>query len=249
MAFCPNCGAQAAAGSRFCTYCGTAISSVPAAVSAAAPYAYGSVYTGTGYGVMLVSLDRCSRQAASDLLSDTCGYTDAEAMNLLGYIPTFVAQGLTQDQAVCLAQTLTEYGMQAAIYDRNGNCTMDSGMDSVFDSNGSLIGKVVETLGLIGIVNRISRAIRRLVLPKPPQVYKPPRPVVPPRPRRQVIHHPAPVQRPARSAGFHGPLDNGFHRDPRTGYQGPFMSGFGGNGGYGRPGGHGGRGGRGGNKR
>ncbi len=253
MAYCPNCGSQVVAGARFCSYCGSQVASSYEAYSHATQQPSTPVYTGTGYGVMLVSLDRCRHQTAADLLSDVCGYTDAEAMNLLAYIPTFVAQSLSKDQAVYLAQTLTEYGMQAAIYDRNGNCTLNSDVGSVFDAAGSLIAKVAGLFGLIGIGNRITRAIRRFTLPQPPRVYTHPRPVPPPPPRRQVIHHPAPgIPRPAlRPAGFHGPFNNGARREPTLPSHMPTNrpnGGHGGHGGHGPMGGPGGHGGFGGPK-
>ncbi len=230
MASCPNCGAQVSMDSRFCSYCGTEVHPEAGTI---AP----SVYTGEGYGVMLLDLGNCGQVHAENLLSDTCGYTGAEAMVLLSRLPTFIAQNLLRDQAVYLAQALTEYGMHVAVYDKNGNRSLSSDLSSVFDSTGSLLTRVAGVLGLIGLRNRITHAVRRLTLPQPPIVYRMPTVRPAPPPRRHAVHavpDPASVpslrdmpgpgsqNRPARvlhRAGRHGA--GGMGRGGKMGGRGP----------------------------
>lgn len=247
MAFCSKCGVLLAEGANFCSNCGAAVQTAqpvytqPVTVtqptynytqSAVQPaYTYTQPaysYTGTGHAVMLVDNGSCSRLTAADLISDTCGYTDAEAMQLIANAPTLIAQSLSRDQAAYLAQALTEYGMQVAIYDRYGNQTFTTGLDSVFDQAGSFLTKVAASLGLIGIANRITGAVRKLTLSHKPPVYRLNRPVIQRPPvRRQRVHpipskpqqppmpqqiHHAPIQ------GQHPPIQN--QRPPMQGQPG-----------------------------
>ena len=181
MMYCAYCSSPLPEGSRYCPSCGA-----PAPREAASPVPSAAlVYTGEGLAVMLLGPGSCPPSAVPGVLSDLCGYTEAEALVLAGCVPTLIARGLTETQAAYLAQCLTEYGMETAIYDRTGSLAFPSGVDTVFDRDGSLLGKVAGALGLIGIGNRITGAIRRLVLPERPAVYTLPR-QVPPRP---VRHH------------------------------------------------------------
>ena len=186
MAYCAYCGALLPNDARFCSSCGAAVTQ-ETTVASASPTVATTVYTGDGYAVMLVGTGSCSLSAAADLISDTCGYTDAEAMNLAANAPTLIARSLNQSQAAYLAQCLTEYGMEAAIYDRNSNQTFVSDVSSVFDNSGSFLTKVATALGLIGIGNRITGAIRKLTLPSQPPVYRMPKPAPKPPVRRHVI--------------------------------------------------------------
>ena len=186
MSYCAYCGALLSVDARFCSSCGAAVTQETSAASVN-PTIATTVYTGDGYAVMLVGTGSCSLSVAANLISDICGYTDAEAMNLATNAPTLIARSLNQSQAAYLAQCLTEYGMEAAIYDRNGNQTFVSDVSSVFDSSGSLLTKVAGALGLIGIGNRIAGAIRRITLPSRPPVYTLPKPVPKPPVRRHSI--------------------------------------------------------------
>lgn len=186
MAFCAFCGAQLTANARFCASCGAAVTQEPLSASVNSTIST-TVYTGDGYAVMLVDTGSCALSAAANLISDTCGYTDAEAVNIVSSAPTWIAQSLNKSQAAYLAQCLTEYGMEAAIYDRNGNQAFISDVSSVFDNSGSLLTKVASALGLIGIGNRITGAIRRLTLPSRPPVYALRQPAPRPPVRRHTI--------------------------------------------------------------
>ncbi len=181
---------------------------------------------------MLVDHGSCGALTAANLISDTCGYTDAEAMQLVANAPTLIAQSLNREQAVYLAQALTEYGMQVTIYDRYGNQTFTSGLESVFDSAGSFLTKVAASLGLIGIANRITGAIRKLTLPHKPPVYRLNRPIQQRPPvRRQRVHveanrpqrPPIQAQRPIMPGQDHHPVALGQHppMQGQPGHSGP----------------------------
>ena len=142
--------------------------------------------------------------------------------------PTLIAQSLSQSQAAYLAQCLTEYGMEAAIYDRNGNQTFVSDVSSVFDSSGSLLTKVASALGLIGIGNRIAGAIRRIALPSRPPVYTLPMPIPKPPVRRHSIERqiapslrmqrdpaPHPHQKPDNRKPHHQPVPQRHSREAK----------------------------------
>lgn len=200
MAYCAYCGALLPADARFCSSCGAAVTQETAAASVS-PTIAATVYTGDGYAVMLVGNGSCSLSTAVNLISDICGYTDAEALNLVSNAPTLIARSLSHSQAAYLAQCLTEYGIEAAIYDRNGHQTFLSDVSSVFDNNGSLLTKVAGALGLIGIGNRIAGAVRRITLPSRPPVYTLPKPMPRPPVRRHDLHHAQPPrpEKPLRS--------------------------------------------------
>ena len=192
MPFCTNCGSRLADGANFCQVCGARVA--VAAVTTA--QGIDAVYTGEGYAVMLVGSGQCSLIDAANLLSDTCGYTDAEAMALISNAPTLVAQNLTRQQAAYLAQTMTEYGLEAAVYDRSGNLTVTSDVDSVFDGSGSVLAGVAAILGLIDVGNRVAAAnVRRWTLRTRPVVYVPPRPPRRPPVRRQMFRTVRPAPR------------------------------------------------------
>ena len=219
MAYCASCGALLPTDACFCSSCGAAVTQETVAASVS-PAIATTVYTGEGYAVMLVGTGSCSLSTAADLISDTCGYTDAEAMNLAANAPTLIAQSLNQSQAAYLAQCLTEYGMEAAIYDRNGNQTFVSDVSSVFDNSGSFLTNVATALGLIGIGNRITGAIRKLTLPSQPPVYRMPKLAPKPPVRRHVIaRQTAPVPHMQRDPVPH-PHQKPERREPRD-PQGP----------------------------
>ena len=236
MSYCAYCGALLSVDARFCSSCGAAVTQETSAASVN-PTIATTVYTGDGYAVMLVGTGSCSLSVVANLISDICGYTDAEAMNLATNAPTLIARSLNQSQAAYLAQCLTEYGMEAAIYDRNGNQTFVSDVSSVFDSSGSLLTNVAGALGLIGIGNRIAGAIRRLTLPSRPPVYTLPKPMPKPPVRRHSIERriapslrmqrdpvPHPLQKPDNRKPHYQPLpqrhsQEAVHPEPRRARQ------------------------------
>lgn len=223
MSYCEYCGALLSVDARFCSSCGAAVTQETSAASVN-PTIATTVYTGDGYAVILVGTGSCSLSVAANLISDICGYTDAEAMNLATNAPTLIARSLNQSQAAYLAQCLTEYGMEAAIYDRNGNQTFVSDVSSVFDSSGSLLAKVAGILGMIGGGNRITGAIRRLIFPVRPTVYALQHTVPKPPVRRhdihriQAPHQSRPLQQNSLSTGYRPRPEPQEHR-PGTQHQ------------------------------
>ena len=97
MAYCLYCGALLPAGAGFCSSCRAAVTQETAAASAS-PMIATTVYTADGYAVMLVGTGSCSLSTAVNLISDTCGYTDDEAMSLVSNAPTLIAQRLNQNR-------------------------------------------------------------------------------------------------------------------------------------------------------
>ena len=94
-------------GARFCSACGGNVIQVSAVtqtivnpVTATLPST--ALYSGEGYGVMLVDCGICAVSTAADLISEACGYTDADAMRLASNAPTWIAQNLTENQAAYL---------------------------------------------------------------------------------------------------------------------------------------------------
>ncbi|MBR0367082.1 MAG: zinc ribbon domain-containing protein [Clostridia bacterium] len=199
--FCPNCGTQLAGGVNFCPNCGTRVNDIARTVAA--------TDVNQGNTLMLLSLGTCARTTAAALLQQLCGYAPDEALLIVDSMPIKVARGLTDAQARYLAQAFSEYGLEVAVYDRNGWREWESDNDSVWDNAGSLIATVASALGLMSLNNRISRdMMHRMDYPyrytgtRPP-VYRlnnrlravPVRRVAPVRP---PVHHAAPpIPRPA----------------------------------------------------
>ena len=251
MSHCPNCGAEVLAGARFCTYCGTQLTTA-APVAAARMTVPTAAYARADYSVMLLSTGSCASSIADDVLADLCGYGLTEAREIVRNVPITIAQALTEEQAACLSQALTEYGMEVSVFDGTGYRTVSTRYDTVYDNNGNLLTAVAGVLGLIGAANRLSRAmIRRHDYPfagRPP-VFAAPR-----APRRSVAHHhirqPEPMMgRPAPHAPMPAPQQH--HAAPSMGRpnSGSAPRPMGGsNRPAGGPGGHGGPGGPGGHK-
>ena len=217
-----------------------------------------------GLNVMLLSIGSCTPAAAANLLQDACGYTLAQAQQIIACTPIAVAQNLTEIQASYLSQALTEYGMEVSVYDRNGYRTLGGLLSTVFDTAGSFLGKVASVLGLIGVKNRITSAMMRrwrypfAITGKPP-IFSHPAPrrtEYRPQPRPAQHHEPKPQPKPeAKPQQAHQPSMGGQHGKPQ-GQQGKPQGQPGGQGGHGmqggqsrpsgQPGGHGGQGGQGG---
>lgn len=199
MSNCPNCGATTMVNANFCTYCGTQLaSSIPMYAPQPAVQAQSSgmlspaqqvktAYTQqTGdNSLMLMSLGKCTRAAAAELIEDACGYDDDEAELMVRSLPTTIAQNLSDEQAAYLAQALNEYGMEVAVYNSRGYRTLNKSSVSVFDEAGNFLSVVAGVLGAITGINRIGKsAIRKQSYPFG---YRPTA-VVSYRPARQVVH-------------------------------------------------------------
>ncbi|MBQ8110744.1 MAG: zinc ribbon domain-containing protein, partial [Clostridia bacterium] len=147
--FCPNCGVQLTGGVNFCPNCGAKV------VSVVQPVATANAIQGNM--VMLLSLGTCARNIAAALLQQICGYSGEEALLIADSTPITVARGLNDAQARYLAQAMSEYGMEVAVYDGNGWRDWESASTSVWDNTGSLLASVASALGLISLNNRITR--------------------------------------------------------------------------------------------
>ena len=211
MAYCTNCGALLESTARFCPNCGTPVTAVASAAA-------NSLRSDSQ--VVLVSRGTCPHNVAVDILSDLLGYTDAEALQIINNLPMATAIDLTAVQAQYVAQAMSEYGMEVAVYNGNGYVDMGSAATaSVFDSNGSFLASVAAVLTGISIGNRVRQyerwtrpapvvfrpTYRRQVplttyrryrpIPAPRTVVVAPRPVVRPAPAPRPV--PAPAVRPA----------------------------------------------------
>ena len=240
MAFCTHCGGQLQSDANFCPYCGQPVA------AAAAPVVNTPVMPVAGaqdYSLVLVSSGNCPRSSADDVLEDVLGYTSAESNMLVQAIPTQIAQNLTMQQAQYIAQALTEYGMQVAVYS-GANC-VDLGQyatGSVFNSDGSFVAGALAALATLGLANRVSRFARwshptplmslfapRYRPPAPPRhVRRKVRRYEPPRPAPRPAAHPGPAPRstrPPRIRDDRGPA--GGSRGPTGGSRGTGAFGMG----------------------
>ena len=149
MALCPACGAEVSAGARFCPACGAEVSAVAAA-------------TATGdCDLVLLTIGTCPQTQADDVLQDLLGYSELEALELLTVLPAQVAYNPTETQALCLAQALTEYGMDVAVY--RGAIPVELGAKataSVYQSDGGILKSVLATLATVTIANRLTKFLR-----------------------------------------------------------------------------------------
>lgn len=192
MSYCPSCGAELTAGARFCANCGTAVSSTAITSST-----YTTVTTGD-YSLVLMGLGTCPQLQADDIIQDLLGYSELDCIEILTSMPTEIARGLTQQQALYLAQAFTEYGMEIAVYcggtyvDLSGQATT-----SVYQSDGSIVKNVLATLATVTIANRLSQFLR-WTKPAPPAPFRPryytPKPPV--HVRRSIVRAPEPRHQP-----------------------------------------------------
>lgn len=217
--FCGNCGAELTARTNFCPYCGSPLQSGTTAISLLNKAASTAKDTNQ-YSLVLVSRGTCSAVTAGDLLEDVFGYTDAESGNLVRMAPVVVAENLTAQEAMTVAQMYTEYGMEVSITDRKDQYVdlTDRATSSVFDSNGSLLSTAAAVIGALTVANRISayRRFKRPSLlerlfhvnyrPAPPPPYRrsfrPRLEITPPTPRRTI-------RRPDHGRPPHGGMHGG----------------------------------------
>ncbi len=120
MATCPNCGHTVNNRAKFCETCGSALLASEMNMAVSSPP---SVKVGTGqgsYGVMLLSSDKCSQEMAVKAIEEICGYSDDEALAIIGNTPIAIARNLSQREAVLLARKLNESGVELSVYGSNG---------------------------------------------------------------------------------------------------------------------------------
>lgn len=159
MAFCPNCGTQITTAANFCPNCGQSLSNTT--VTAAAP-TVPVIPASAIYRVILVDKGDCTKALSKEVLRDLLGYTLTSAGALVDAMPVEIARNLTRPQAVCIAQVLTDYGMNAAICD-NKNAYVDFSRyatGSVFSSSGSFLSDAAAILGTLTDINQVNNIIR-----------------------------------------------------------------------------------------
>ncbi len=227
---CEYCNQASDGESRTCPYCGAALPIIETASAAADASAASGAAGLSDYRLVLVSCGTCSKSTARSLLQDILGYSRTEAYQLTDQLPAEIAGGLTQAQALDLSRTLTEYGLNVALY--RGTDYTDLGDDaqaSVFGDGGSLLPSVLATLATLTMANRVRR-ILPWPHPAPEQHLFRPRFTPGPAPayQRPAIRRPrvtgAPVTpRPAQDSkpqgGYHKPSQGGNHKPSQGGYR------------------------------
>ena len=251
MSYCPNCGVQLLAGSKFCQNCGTKI---VASVYNAAPV-YSNVDTSRkDYRIIMIRRDTCTKTNARELLMDIFGYTAAEANLILDSLPAEIACNLTFQQAVYASQALTEYGIDVSVINSDGYTDINQyASSSVYNNNGSFLSNVLSVLGTLTVANRLNSltrwnrplayTFRPVYRRTDPPAYmrhniRKPAPMLPNRshlavprrdeplrnaisPQKPVTRTPAPNSNPKAAA----PISHGLHADPKGGKKGGGQSG------------------------
>lgn len=138
MSYCPYCGAELVSGT------GTALT-------------LSSAKAGGEYRLILVSRGTSTQTKTIDLLTDLLGYTETMAEDLYENAPVEIAEGLSAEQAKCLAQAFTEYGIEVSVCDPYGTVTLqNSSGTSLFSSDGNLLASAAAILATITALNRVN---------------------------------------------------------------------------------------------
>ena len=229
MAFCHQCGQEIGTGMNFCPGCGAAQTQLPVTVETTPVITAGQQSIGinkesNNYSIVIMSRGTCTVTNAAELVEDLLGYSAADARRILNALPCQAAQNLTSNQAIYLAQALTEYGMSVSIYCGDNVVDMSQhASSSVFDQDGNFITKAAAAFALLTAANRVNRFIRRpkrrfsissLFVPRyrwTARPYRRRRPAPPPPPKSIWMippraaaprPHRAPAPKPPR--GMHG---------------------------------------------
>lgn len=158
MAKCEYCGRTITRDMEVCEGCGAPIPESAFEEEKGTTQNRKTASKSSGYRLILVSCGTCSESKAEDLLEDLLGYGSGECREIVESLPSEAACGLTSEQAVYLAQAMTEYGMQVSIYDEDGPADLEWKEDgNVFDSNGNYVKKFAEILGMLTMANRVTR--------------------------------------------------------------------------------------------
>lgn len=196
-------------GSRFCAYCGAALQATVETVTAPqTTVVHTETQTVVGdYSVILLSLGSCGWSAAVWLITAACGYSQEEAVLFVDAASVTLVRDLPRVQAFCLAQALTEKGMEVSLQNSSGYQELiETDDETIFDRLGNFISSAAAALGLIGVRHRIPRiAIQRMdamAIPnrRPPVLrvqHRHPTPE-PPKTKRPVQH-----AQPAKPAPHH----------------------------------------------
>ena len=212
MSYCPNCGVQLLAGSKFCQNCGTQVAAVVYNTAPAYDYpVYSNVDTSRkDYRIIMVRRDTCTKANAKELLMDIFGYTAAEANLILDSLPAEIACNLTFQQAVYASQALTEYGIDVSVINSDGYTNINQyASSSVYNNNGSFLNSVLSVLGTLTVANRLknltkwnrplSYTFRPVYRRTDPLTYqrhyiRKPAPVLPNRPHQTVPRRDEPLR-------------------------------------------------------
>ncbi len=195
MKYCSKCGASCADDARFCHYCGNslAVNAVSTVVDVE------PVDLEVGYRVVLFSIGTCKKSTAKEVLADLIGYTPSTVADLIKEAPVEIADELSYQQALIIAQAMAEYGMEVTIVDENNNyinVENNASLSSVFNSDGSIEAAALAVLATLTAVNRVHRYRKYKkssllsLLFKPLYQKKPPVHV-----RRTVSRDPEPARR------------------------------------------------------
>lgn len=241
MAYCPNCGTELTDGMCFCPGCGQPAGSASSKANAAPEPIHFAPVERRDYSVILVSQGTATKTALRDLLEDMLGYTVSDARKLTNGMVMEVARGLTAEQAMYIAQALTEYGAQAAISTPSGFVDMAPMVGtSVFNRAGYFTAAVTASLAALTAMNRVSvftpwmrgDVYRHVFAPRIPRAVPPahvrrPRPVPPPRrapaPPKPIPPRPAPprASRPTPPRAVKPAAPRPPHPSSRPGTRGP----------------------------
>ena len=153
MSFCQRCGHILADDAKFCGNCGGAALQTTVVSSSAFPK--------TGMYVMLLSLGCCAPTVAAGLVSDLCGYCDAEALQMVNSAPITVAWHLRERTAIYLAQALMEYGMEISVYDGQGYRALADDVGGVFEADGTITSRAAPYFGMLDDKCRIPQSLMK----------------------------------------------------------------------------------------
>lgn len=161
MPFCSNCGAELADGMKFCPQCGSAVGAVSAPAQPETPAAplidFSVPVERSDYSVILVSQGAATKTALRELLEDMLGYTVTDARKLTNGMVMEVARYLTAEQAMYVAQAMTEYGAEVAISTPSGFVDMRPMLrTSVFNNAGYFTAAVTAAFATLTSQNRVS---------------------------------------------------------------------------------------------
>ncbi|MDO4566789.1 MAG: ribosomal protein L7/L12 [Oscillospiraceae bacterium] len=204
--FCPACGTQQSDSNSFCTSCGKALSAAAEAASS------GYTSCGSESGKYDVILQSCGDRVATaaEIIRDICGYTLAEAQEIVNKAPTLLARDLTLEQARAICLSLSNNGMSSSARDAQGVSTEYSASTSESaDMGTTLLGAGVTLAAVLATISAANRIKRPAAPPPRPYEAAPPRRE---RPRRNMAARavrPTAKRTPSGGAGHRGGQSRG----------------------------------------
>ena len=200
MKYCINCANALDDSAKFCPNCGKPVYTATEATMADSRLmpGYEPEDLDVGYRIILISREGCSLKKSKEVLMDLLGYTSATIDDLFSEMPVEIADELNEEQAVTLAQALTEYGMKVTIVDvenRYVNLT-NKAVCSVFRKDGTLTSSAQLVLETLTAANRVHRYRRYKKTSLSDIAFSLLYTIVQPQHvRRTVTHDPEPVRR------------------------------------------------------